>query len=257
MNVVLWQIPVSHFSEKARWALELKGIEHERRSPPPPSHMLVALWLSRGSRMTFPVLVIDGEAFTDSSEIIAALEQRFAEPRLLPEDPAERERALAVEEFFDTELGPYSRALVFHDLRSQPGGFADFSAPMLPGPVQRNDLGRAIGGWFGRTYTQLRYRVAGEDAAVKARSQVLTALDRLEAELGAGDGTYMVGGRFSVADLTAAALFAPVVQPPQGPETTMTLPAAFEEFRATVADRPGYRWVEETFARERGNPRRP
>ena len=28
---VLWHIPVSHYSEKARWALAHKGIEHERR----------------------------------------------------------------------------------------------------------------------------------------------------------------------------------------------------------------------------------
>ena len=32
---VLWHIPVSHYSEKARWALACKGIEHERRAPPP------------------------------------------------------------------------------------------------------------------------------------------------------------------------------------------------------------------------------
>src|SRR5260221_258338 len=43
----LWQIDVSHFSEKARWALAYKGVEHRRRSAPPGLHMLVALWLSR------------------------------------------------------------------------------------------------------------------------------------------------------------------------------------------------------------------
>ena len=31
----LWQIDVSHFSEKARWALAHKGVEHRRRSPFP------------------------------------------------------------------------------------------------------------------------------------------------------------------------------------------------------------------------------
>ena len=32
---VLWHIEVSHYNEKARWALDHKGIEHERRAPPP------------------------------------------------------------------------------------------------------------------------------------------------------------------------------------------------------------------------------
>ena len=27
---VLWHVPISHYSEKARWALAFKGIEHER-----------------------------------------------------------------------------------------------------------------------------------------------------------------------------------------------------------------------------------
>ena len=53
---VLWHIPVSHYNEKARWALDYKGVEHERKAPPPPSHMAVSMWLTRGSSKTFPVL---------------------------------------------------------------------------------------------------------------------------------------------------------------------------------------------------------
>jgi hypothetical protein len=36
---VLWHIPVSHYNEKVRWAMELKGVAHERRAPVPPAHM--------------------------------------------------------------------------------------------------------------------------------------------------------------------------------------------------------------------------
>jgi multicomponent Na+:H+ antiporter subunit D len=43
---VLWHIAVSHYNEKVRWALELKGVEHERRAPPPPANMLVAMALA-------------------------------------------------------------------------------------------------------------------------------------------------------------------------------------------------------------------
>ena len=68
----LWQIDVSHYSEKARWALALKGVEHRRRSPVPGAHMAVAAWLTRGGQVTFPVLSIDGERIGDSTAIIAA-----------------------------------------------------------------------------------------------------------------------------------------------------------------------------------------
>ena len=50
----LWHIAVSHYSEKARWALAYKGVEHERRAPPPGGHIPVALWLTRGAEQHLP-----------------------------------------------------------------------------------------------------------------------------------------------------------------------------------------------------------
>ena len=38
--VVLWHIEVSHYNEKARWALDYKGIPHELRVPMPGLHGL-------------------------------------------------------------------------------------------------------------------------------------------------------------------------------------------------------------------------
>src|SRR5437588_7589343 len=86
---VLWHIKVSNFNEKARWALDYKGIRHIRRDPLPGAHMLVALALTRRVA-TFPVLQIDGRAIADTTRIIAAPEQSFPDPPLSPSDPGER-----------------------------------------------------------------------------------------------------------------------------------------------------------------------
>jgi glutathione S-transferase len=88
--------------------------------------------------------------------------------------------------------------------------------------------------------------VTDEDAQYRITRD---GLDRLEAELDGGD--YLVGDRFTVADLTAAALFYPLVLPPEGPIEVDTVPAALEEIRASVADRSGYRWVRDMYARHR------
>ena len=74
---ILWHIEISHFNEKARWALDLKGVEHERRALVPGYHMAVALALTRGRCNTTPILELDGRRIGDSTAIIRALEERY------------------------------------------------------------------------------------------------------------------------------------------------------------------------------------
>ena len=80
---------------------------------------------------------------------------------------------------------------------------------------------------------------------------MLAALDRLEAELEASDGHYLVGDEFTVADLTAAALFYPLVNPAEGPHMIADFPPALEDFVAPLRDRPGYAYVERMFRNHR------
>lgn len=256
MSVTLWHIPISHYNEKARWALELKGVEHERRAPPPPSHIAVALWLTRGAAHTFPVLQLDGRGIGDSTAIIAAIEERFGGRSLYPEEPGERRRALALEDFFDEELGPYSRQLAFHELRADGDGLKRFSAMIMPGRLAGSDLAVSAFARGAAAFTRVRYRVGPEAAAAESRARIAAAFDRLEAELESGAGDYLVGDRFTVADLTAASLLAPVVAPPLGPIEPEP-PRALAEYRDSLRERRGFAWVEETFARHRGDPIRP
>jgi glutathione S-transferase len=246
---ILWQIPVSHYSEKARWALAWKGVDHERRSPPPGGHMAVALWLTRGSRVTFPILTLDGRNVPDSTAIIAALEQRHPDPPLYPEDPEERRRGHGLEDFFVEELGPHARLLAFYELRSDRDRFRRVVEQTVPPPLRRFG-GPATA--YARTYTKIRFGVADPEAAELARAKIVAAFDRLESELDANGGEYLVGESFTVADLTAASLFFPVVQPQEGPVATdVGAPEGLESFRGPLKERPGYIWVEEMFSRHR------
>jgi len=51
------------------------------------------------------VLDLDGERIVDSTRIIPALERRWPDPSLYPADLCERERALALEDYFDEHAG--------------------------------------------------------------------------------------------------------------------------------------------------------
>jgi glutathione S-transferase len=246
----LIQLEISHYSEKVRWALDYKQVPHVRRSPLPGTHIPISFALTRGESITLPLLRLDGRTISDSTAILAAIEERWPDPPLYPTDAEERRRALELEDFFDEELGPHARLLPFHELTNEPEMFAEVAAAAVPGP-----LGKAKGpiGLYARTYTGLRFGVRDEAAAATAREKIVAALDRLEAELAAGGGEFLVGERFSVADLTAASLFYPVVGPDEGPLPAETpAPPALDRFRAEIGDRPGYVWVEAMFRRHRG-----
>ena len=90
-ETVLYHLEISHYNEKARWALDYKGVPHERRTPIPMLHALRALAMTR--KPTLPVLKLHGKAIGDSTRIIEALEREYPEPPLYPSDRDERRRA--------------------------------------------------------------------------------------------------------------------------------------------------------------------
>ena len=242
---VLWQLRFSHFNEKARWALDHKKVPHRRHSIAPGSHPRRAKKLWGGT--TTPVLQLGEDVVGDTTAIIAELERRYPEVRLYPEDEEKRRRALELEDYFDRELGPAIRSAAFHAI-------LPYRSVTVPLTTQGLGLGTRVA--FNAAYPLLRRAVAGavnarDCDAEPARRKTVAALDRLEFEL--GDAEYLVGDDFTVADLTAAALFFPLVWPPEFQyEGPTMIPAEWEEFVAQLADRRGYRWVEKMFHRHRG-----
>jgi glutathione S-transferase len=242
---VLWQFRQSHFNEKVRWALDFKGVAHVRRALLPGAHMPRVLWMT--GQKSVPVLVLDGGAIADSTRIIAALEEAYPDPPLYPHDPAARARALELEEFFDEELGPHIRRALFYDILPH----TDYAAALMTtefAPATRS-IYRALFPVIRAVMSaDMRIDAAGADLG---RRKVIAALDRIESEL--GPSGYLVGDHFSVADLAGAALLSPIVVPPQYPYAFPgPLPEPAASFRASLASRSGFLWVQEMYRRHRG-----
>jgi glutathione S-transferase len=245
----LWQIDISHYSEKVRWALEYKGVDHGRRSILPGSHIPIALALTRGAQPTVPVLQLEGLNIGDSTEIIAALEARYPEPPLYPLDAEERALAIELEDWFDENLGPHTRLLPFYELIQEPELFAEIAAESVPGPLGK---AKPVVGAYARAYTSIRWNANSDEDAVRAREAIVAAFDKLEGELEQGEGEFLVGDRLSVADVTAASLFYPIVVPPEGPlDPNLPRPPALDRFRQGLSERRGFKWVEDTFRKYR------
>ena len=245
---MLWQLQISHYNEKVRWALDYKRVPHLRRSLLPGLHRLKARRLT-GDCVTTPVLTLDGRSIGDSTRIIAAIEDRWPEPPLYPEDEAGRRRVLELEEFFDEELGPHIRCAAYHELLAHPG-------TLIPLFTHGQPLPARMLVWAGFPALRVGMRRTLEIDAEKAdasREKAVAAMDRLEGEI--APSGYLAGDSFSVADLTAAALFYPVARPPEFPYPSVTEPPeSAREFLDSLARRPGGEWVTEMYRRHRGGP---
>jgi glutathione S-transferase len=244
---VLWQLEISHYNEKVRWALDYKRIPHIRRSLLPGPHVVKAERLT-GDTSTTPVLAVDGRSIGDSTRIIASIEERWPRPPLYPPDAKHRRRALELEEFFDEELGPHIRRVAYHELLPNP----ELVVPLFTHgqPLAARTLLRA-GFPVLRAAMRQKFEISAETAE-DSRARTVAAMDRLEREI--SPSGFLVGESFTVADLTAAALFYPVVLPPEYPyplPAERDLPVSWREFFESLAERPGGRWVAEIYHRHR------
>jgi glutathione S-transferase len=244
---VLYHIEVSHYNEKARWALDYKGVPHRRKAPMPMAHMAWAMAMTRGQSKTFPILRMNGDTIDDSTRIIERLERDYPEPPLYPDNPDDRRRALELEEFFDEELAPHIRRAAFAVVTRDADAFAWIAAPRAGKLVHSGLKGSAL---LAGPLVRMRYGI-NENTAALGLEKTAAAFTRLESEIGLGG--YLVGNSFTVADLTAAALFFPLVRPPESENLTRgELPAPLQAVQAEYRGRPGWEWVLEMYRRHRG-----
>ena len=206
---VLWQLRFSHSNEKARWALDSKGMPHVRPLRAPGAARAEGKRLYGGE--TSPALVVEGQLIPDSARIVEARERLRPAPPLYPEDAAARERALALERRFDEELGEHVRRALLYDLLPD----SRLSVEALA-TSHRHAERLAYRALFPALRAGIRRGLGITAANAEAgRASILSVLDRIEADL--QPSGYLVGDRFSVADLTAAARLFPFVRPPEFP----------------------------------------
>ena len=198
-------IPISHYCEKARWALERAGLEYREERHVQGIHRVAAR--RAGGGQTTPVLVTPDGVLGESEDILRWVDGRLPpERQLFPTDCPEVER---LSRRFDARLGPagrrfmYMKVLAHRDvtLRFNNQGVPRWEdrALRLGWPFAVRFLGRAL---------DIRPGVEVEDEAV-----VWGELD-FAAELLADGRPHLCGERFTAADLTFAALSAAVIAPP-------------------------------------------
>jgi glutathione S-transferase len=206
---VLITIPISHFCEKARWALDRAGIAYDEHPHVQVVHRFAARRAGGGS--TVPVLVVDEGVLSESAEIIDYADSRAAaDRRLYPTDPQAAAQVRAFERELDDGLGPDGRLWMYHALRGHRDIAARYGLTGVPAwerrafPLVYPLMSRVID----------RILKITPEAAAAAERSVDAAFDDVAQRLADGR-PYLMGDRFTAADLTFAALAASVLMPPE------------------------------------------
>jgi glutathione S-transferase len=225
MTARLITIPFSHYCEKARWALEVCGVAFDEEGHLPMFHY--AATLRAGAKRTVPALIDRGKVIPDSTPIIAyADEQRPG--ALLPVDPEQRAEALAIEDELDKQLGPASRRWMYFQIMDR----KDLDHVILQGVPRWEALALKATRPAAIAYLKRSLKIDAA-AAERSRAKIDQAFSAVGAQLGDGR-RYLIGDKFSVADLTFAALAAPILLPPQYGSRLPPLDAFSAEARARI-----------------------
>jgi glutathione S-transferase len=246
----LLTIPLSHYCEKARWALDRSRIAY-REEPHIP--LLHRLHTARIGCRSVPVLVTGSEILPDSHSIVRWATTHGSD-RLYPVEAALCGKVLEVERYVDRELGPHVRRWAYSYLLGEPG----LLAPCFARNVTR--LERLLAPMVVQAARPLIRRAYRVDEAT-GRASLARAEEALaEVARWLADGrTYLVGDSFTAADLAFASLAAPLVCAPQyggAMPPYDSLPAPMRsDIERLRASRSGA-FVLELYARERAKSQR-
>ncbi len=236
MHARLVTIPISHFCEKARWALDRSGVAFVEQPHLQLVHVLAAR--RAGGGRTVPVLVTErGEVLDDSTAILRWADTRLAEELRLYPLGALGADAAAFEARLDAGLGPDGRLWLYHETLPALRSLEPWALAGVPHWERR--LFRLTHPLLGPAIR--RYLGVDATTAAAALERTHTAFDDVADRLSDGR-PFLLGDRFTAADLTFAALAAPVLLPerygsPLPPPAAMPAPLAraVREFRAHPA----------------------
>jgi glutathione S-transferase len=223
-------IPISHYCEKARWALDHTRVPYVDERHAPWFHAKAVR--RAGGKRAVPILVTGDCVVEDSTDVMGWANARAASGReLYPEQPDAREEVLALEDHFDKELGPCVRTAFYFYMLPLP----KLTIPMLTdgAPLHERLVIRAM-------FSSLRERMRSlmsinEESARRSMETVMRIMEAVSDRLADGR-PYLHGDRFGAADISFASLAAPAAWAPDYAVSLPPLDALPSELQKLVRD---------------------
>ncbi len=209
-------IPISHYCEKVRWALDHLKISYIEECHSPPFHLLVT---PRFGGKTTPILVTKDGTFVDSTDCLKYLDSIASEDsKLYPNKVELRQETEELEELFDEKLGISTRLWGYSHTINNPKLVQKAWCRNVP--------------WIERTLFPVvfpktrdlackKFNITSE-STVEACGKIQEIFEQVSDILADGR-RYLVGDKLSAADITFAALAAPTIAPPEHPASRGSL----------------------------------
>ena len=242
----LYQFPLSHFCEKARWLLDHKELDFVAHNLIPGVHR--AFSQLKTGQNTLPILKDQDKWIADSTQIALYLDETYPEHALLRSDPKLRNQALDINEIAN-ELGLYVRrwglahALTENDdsleiMIGEKGylrKFEKISKPLLKSLVAKG------------------YKL-DSDKVVLAKTKLDEITQQLNQRLIDNHGRYLVGDRLGLADISVCSMLAPlleIVGTPWENDRQVKTSNELTDFKLCLLDQPLGQYVKRIYENER------
>ena len=252
MKPILYIFAISHYCEKARWALDHLGIDHEIVHLAPGLH--VKFSKDKGlPTSSLPILEVDGDSvktimIQGSEKIIDWADQvTQGDRRLTPE--AGKDKILQIEQRLGDKMGVHIRRAFYSE------ALVEFPATVRPIFTRHLSLPRKV--MVSLMWPKIRNKMIqrmdlGYKQGEESKKILDEELDWLESLLSEED-SFLVGDKLSRADITAAALLARLASPKDHPSHKyMQRPPRLEQLAQQWSDRPALKWVRRIYQQHRG-----
>lgn len=243
---MLYQFPLSHFCEKARWLLDHKELEYVAQNLIPGVHRAFAQLKTGQNKL--PILRDAEHWIADSTQIALYLDEQYPEHSLLRSDPHLREQALVIN-MLSIELGQHVRRWGLAHTLVEGNDSLDiligekgylrrlekYSKPIIKAMVSKG------------------YQLDTDQvASSKARMDEL--VEQLNQKIIEQGGRYFVGDRIGLADIAVCSMLAPLLEisgTPWEKESDEMISDEFKAYKVYLQELPLGQYVQRIYQTER------
>jgi glutathione S-transferase len=244
----LYQFPLSHFCEKARWLLDHKELEYTAHNLMPGVHRAFAQLKTGQNKL--PILRDHEQWIADSTQIALYLDEQYPEHTLLRADHDLRQQALDINAQ-SVELGRHVRRWALsHVLKESEESldiligekgylrqFEKYSKPLIRALVSKG------------------YQLDTEKVD-QSKVEMQAIIEDLNSQLIAQGCRYLVGDRLGLADIAVCSMLAPILEiagTPWEKEHSDHLSEDFKAYKSYLMDLPLGQYVLRIYQTERNS----